>query len=82
MSNVKMEKVESSQISEIGYDEAAKELHIRFRPMMQSAGSHYVYSDVPAHIHRGLLSADSIGSFFHSKVKKGGFAYRRIEPAA
>lgn len=65
--------VSSSNIASIGYDAARRVLEIEFLN-----GSVYQYSSVPESLYNGLMNASSHGSYFDSYIKKGGFAYRRI----
>jgi hypothetical protein len=51
--------VRSSNLVAVAYEPSALRLHIEFR-----SGSRYIYSAVPATIHRALLSSGSKGSFF------------------
>ena len=65
--------VSSSNIASIGYDANRRVLEIEFLN-----GSVYQYSSVPESLYNGLMNASSHGSYFDSYIKKGGFAYRRI----
>jgi len=65
--------VSSSNIASIGYDANSRVLEIEFLN-----GSVYQYSSVPESLYNGLMNASSHGSYFDSYIKKGGFAYRRI----
>lgn len=62
--------VESSQIAEVGYDAESRTLGVRFKPTGKSPASEYHYAGVPAPIHRAMISAPSVGSFFTVEVKK------------
>ena len=73
MSGPEMKPVESSQIKAIGYDAAAKELHVEF-----NTGALYSYADVSPSLWNEFDEAESKGSFFHKNIKKGGFEYRRL----
>lgn len=63
--------VESSNISEVGYDAQTQTLEIMFKD-----GNIYQYFDVPAHIHAELL-AGSPGKFFHANIR-GVYRYARL----
>lgn len=63
----------SSNIQSIGYDPVTLTLEIQFR----KTGDVYQYFDVPAHIHRGLMDADSHGKYFHQNIR-GKFLYDKI----
>jgi hypothetical protein len=62
--------VVSSQISEVGYDSESKTLGVRFKATSRSAASEYHYAGVPAPMHRAMVAAKSVGSFFDSEIKK------------
>ena len=64
--------VASSDIAEIGYDKEAIVLEILFH----SEGI-YQYFDVPEWVYQGLLTAESVGKFFHANVKDI-FRYTRL----
>jgi len=68
-----MTSVSSSNISEIGYDDATQEVYVRFLN-----GSLYVYKGVPQFEFDGLLNAPSIGSYLHRNYKNV-FPYERVE---
>lgn len=68
-----MTPVSSSNISEIGYDDATQEVYVRFLN-----GSLYVYKGVPQVEFDGLLNAPSIGSYLHRNFKNV-FPYERVE---
>ena len=65
--------VTSSNIHSVGYDPATLTLEIQFR----KTGDVYQYFDVPEHIHRGLMDADSHGKYFHRYIR-GSFLYDKI----
>jgi hypothetical protein len=66
--------VVSSQFKKAAYNDETKELFIVF-----NNDSIYKYSDVPVEIFEGIDSAESKGSYFIQKVKKGGFAYDKVD---
>lgn len=70
----KMYAVKSSTIAEIGHDESANTLHVKFK-----GGGHYSYAGVPRGTFDALKGADSVGKFFHGKIK-GNFDYKKIDP--
>jgi hypothetical protein len=55
----------SSQITGIGYDEAEKQLTIRFR----KNGALYRYYGVPKTEYLALVRAESVGKFFHKRIR-------------
>jgi hypothetical protein len=61
----------SSNGAGFAYDPDARALHVRF-----NSGHQYLYNDVPAEVHDGLMHTDSIGSYIHDNVK-GQYDYRR-----
>jgi hypothetical protein len=71
---MKLQKVKSTMISEVGYDAAANVLHVKF-----PNGKHYAYFDVAPQLHEDMMASDSIGKFFASNVR-GSFAHSIVEP--
>jgi len=68
-----LQPVESSNISEIGFDQDTEELYVRFK-----SGKVYKYTNVPFSIYTALMEADSIGSFFHKEIRTA-FDYQQLE---
>jgi len=66
-------RVSSSNLASVGYEPDMRVLEVEFLN-----GGIYQYSNVPAHVHSGLMSASSHGSYFDAYVKKGGYSYRKI----
>ncbi len=64
--------VSSTNIRSIGYDSESQTLEIEFR-----SGGIYQYIKVPESLYNALLSASSIGSFFHRYIKDK-FQWRKI----
>lgn len=60
MNNIKFKPVESSNIKELGYDEAERVLYIKF-----NSGGLYSYSDVSQDEYLMLISAESVGKMFY-----------------
>ena len=58
------QKVHSSNIVSIGYDESTKILEIEFKQ-----GAVYQYREVSEAIFRNLMMASSHGQYFHSFIK-------------
>lgn len=56
--------VTSSNICSVGYDTDSESLEIEF-----NNGSVYQYSNVPTGEYEGLLSAESVGKYFHANIK-------------
>lgn len=65
--------VQSSNLKSVGYDPATKTMEIEFH-----SGRVYVYFDVPASIHHGLMTARSKGTFFRRNVRVA-FSYKRVD---
>jgi len=68
------QKVVSSNIESVGYNESGKVLEVKF-----TNGKVYQYFDVPKAIHEGLMKSESKGRYFKSNVRSGTFQYKRIE---
>ncbi|MFA7615500.1 MAG: KTSC domain-containing protein [Weeksellaceae bacterium] len=64
--------VTSSNIASIGYDEASSTLEIEFLN-----NSIYQYFDVPQHIYRDLMQADSHGKYLAQNIK-GVYRYSKV----
>ena len=57
-------KVNSSHFAAVGYDPAARKMHIEFKN-----GSLYEYMGVPEVFYKTLMDAESPGRFFHQNFK-------------
>ena len=68
------QNVASSNIMSIGYDKETLTLEVEFH-----GGVTYQYNKVPEEIYIGLLSAGSVGLFFHEYIKNAGFTYNKIK---
>ena len=64
--------VSSSNINSVRYEDETQTLEIEFH-----SGHVYQYFDVPKAIYDGLLSAASVGKYFHSQIK-GMYRYARL----
>lgn len=71
--NIKMIKVDSSNVDEVGYDEAEQVLYVRFL-----TGALYIYKGVSVYEFEGLCSASSVGSYLHRNIRNN-YPYERIE---
>lgn len=69
----KQEKVESSMLGNISYDETTQKLLVTF-----NGGSTYEYFDVEQAIYAGLRDAVSKGKFFHKHIK-ANYRCKQIE---
>lgn len=67
-----MERVESSSVEAVGFDQQTNELWIRF-----VGGATYVYAPVPRSVYRELLSSGSIGTYVNHHIKPR-FGYREV----
>lgn len=70
---IEMKPVSSSNIAAIGYDEESQEMRVEFL-----SGTTYSYAGIPPELHEALINSSSIGSSFHSMIKKGGFNGVRV----
>jgi hypothetical protein len=64
--------VDSSNIASVGYDEDSSTLEIEFH-----SGGVYQYFDVPNHVYRDLVSAESVGRYFANHIK-GHYRFVRM----
>lgn len=67
-----VQEVESTLFSQVGYDAASQELTVVFR----ESGDAYVYKGVSAELHQNLVTANSVGGFYHENIR-GQFDYDR-----
>jgi hypothetical protein len=65
-------KVSSSKIRSVGYDERARVLEVEL-----SDGSVFQYNGVSAEVHRRMMSAPSIVSFYQDRIEED-FSRKRI----
>lgn len=74
--------VESSQISEVGYDAETQTLGIRFKPSGKYPASEYHYSFVDSDTYYALMTAESIGKYFGATIKADPvkYPYRKVMP--
>ena len=71
---MKMQKVDSSNLSKIGYDSEQELLVVEF-----VKGGRYEYKGVPAKIFETIMNAPSKGSAFHRYIKSRGYKYKKVE---
>lgn len=64
--------VDSSNITEVAHDEKTRTLRVWFQN-----GAVYDYDGVPRQTYTGLLSAESVGKYFHVHVRNS-YDYRRV----
>lgn len=65
MSETMLHEVDSTTFSHVGYDAAAEKLTVVFR----DGGETYVYKGISADMYRGLLAADSLGTYYHANIR-------------
>lgn len=68
---IEMQKVTSSNVEEVGYDEEKQELLILFKN-----GSFYAYLGVPESEFQELVNSESVGKYLAAKIKPT-YAYER-----
>lgn len=75
---VEMKAVVSGNIDAVGYDEAASEMHVRFR----GKPTVYVYPGVTKYTYDTVVDATSVGVAFDHCVKKvvAKELVRKVEP--
>ena len=69
---MRMQQVHSSNILSVGYEPENRLLAVEF-----NGGRIYEYYGVPDTVHRGLMQANSKGSFFHQAIK-GQYSFHRL----
>lgn len=67
-----MQSVVSTNVAEIGYDEAAEEVYVDF-----ITSGMYAYSGVPLPVWQDFEAAGSKGGFVN-QVLKPGYPYRKV----
>ena len=70
--SVKMLPVKSSNVEAVGYDPAARVMHVQFR-----GGAVYHHADVSAADHARFMASGSKGKHYHAQVK-GKYAVRKL----
>lgn len=72
---MKREKVKSSNVFSIGYDETKKILEVEF-----NGGGIYQYTPIPKHTYAKLMKAESKGVFLSKFIKNNKkFKFTKIE---
>lgn len=71
--DIKLQPVESSTISAVGYSEEKNVLQVQF-----NGGGVYQYYAVQKRRFDGLLKAKSKGEYFHKHIKLAGYKYRQL----
>lgn len=65
--------VDSSNVDQIGYDEAASEVYVIFK----NAG-HYVYEGVTPEVWDQFRNSESKGTFLNEEFKKKAYSFRKL----
>lgn len=78
--------VESSQISDVGYDIETSTLGIRFMPTKKQLAngepqSIYHYANVDSDTYYALMTADSVGKYFGATIKSDPVKYPFVRVA-
>ena len=71
-SDIEMQSVSSSNLAAVGYDEETQTLRVTFKK-----GPTYDYRGVPPKVYEQLMSAESVGQYFHSNIRSD-FPYSKI----
>lgn len=71
--SVEMVDVISSNVKQIGFDEANEELHIIYK----NSPWRYIYKKVPASMHSKLMANDSKGGFLQEYFVKPKWQFRK-----
>ena len=66
------QRVHSSNLLSIGYDETTTILEIEF-----VAGPIYTFYNIPYNLYTGLMLSPSKGRYFDSRIRKGKFLYHQ-----
>lgn len=70
---LKMQQVKSSNVSEIGYDDVNREIHIKYK-----TGITYKYLNTSELLFSRLQKAESIGRFISEEIKCAGYSYEKV----
>jgi hypothetical protein len=69
-----LSRVIFSQIAAaVGYDAGTREMVIGFC----DSGRRSEYDGVPPEVARDLITAERPGGYFHRRIRRGGYSYRR-----
>ena len=71
---MEMKPAKSSNISELGYDDNTKELHVKFK----HGNGVYVYKDVPKETFDKMTESESLGKFLNTEIKNV-FLFDKVE---
>lgn len=67
--------VTSTDIESVGYNSETQMLEVEFKRNNRV----YQYEGVSPEIYAALLRSTSIGAFFHTAIKNGGYSYKEIK---
>lgn len=70
---MKRQRVSSSNLASIGYDEEQKILEVEFLN-----NSIYQYFGIPSRTYKNLMDAPSHGKYFNVNIRNGSFPYQKI----
>jgi hypothetical protein len=65
---IEIQKVKSSWIESLGYDEEDGELHVKFRHG-RGVVKAYIYVMVPREVYEKMLRAESVGRYYQTHIK-------------
>jgi len=68
-----LRKVNSSNISDVGFDPSNSTLIVRFKN-----GSYYQFDNVPERAYMNMIEATSVGKYFNSYIKNN-FQFKKLE---
>lgn len=69
-----MQTVDSSNISSIAYIDGERSLIVMFK-----TGKYYKYFNVNRSVYESMLTAESVGKFFHKHIR-GKYEYQELKP--
>lgn len=70
--SIKRIRVNSSNITEIGYDELSRTMEIKFKH-----GGIYQYSPITPQAYISFLKSESKGKFFHQNIKENKLIHNK-----
>jgi len=66
---VELAPVKSSNLAAVGYDAAAKELHVQFKGKDGTVSKTYIHANVTPDQHAEFMKAESAGSHYAAKFR-------------
>ena len=70
---IKCYPCKSTNLAQVGYDKDSAILEVVF-----TSGGVYRYYGVPPTLWENLIHSSSMGSYFSSVIRKGGFKWRKV----